>query len=144
MPKFGRMVATGLLALSFSVPNWLAAQAEGLFEACASEVASHCSAVQPGHGRLYACLYSHDDKLSDGCLAATADVHDALDFVFEGVRFAKQECLGDIEAFCSEVSMGGGRILSCLPTNEDRLEAACGNALDRFAVLDGPQDPDSE
>jgi hypothetical protein len=138
------MVATGLLALSFAVPTGLAAQAEELFGACASEVASNCSDVEPGHGRLYACLYSHDDKLSDGCLAATADVHDALDFFFEGVRFAKQECMSDIETFCSDVSMGGGRILSCLRGHEDRLEASCGNALHRFAVLDTPEDPGSE
>jgi len=144
MRNFRSIAATGLLAIYFQASTELGAQAEDLFGACASEVASNCSDVRPGHGRLYACLYSHDDKLSDRCLAATADIHESLDFFFEAVRFSKQECLSDIETFCSDVSTGGGRILSCLRGNQEHLETSCEDALDGFAVLKTPQDYHSE
>ncbi len=40
--------------------------------ACASDVQRLCSGVQPGGGRIIACLKEHKDSLSDRCKQAAA------------------------------------------------------------------------
>ena len=36
-------------------------------EGCKTELATHCKGVTPGEGRLLACLYAYEDKLSSRC-----------------------------------------------------------------------------
>ena len=67
------------------------AQAQDTLAVCAGEISTHCASVVPGHGHVYACLYSHEEKLGEACDEAVADVLDALDGFFELVRYAKQE-----------------------------------------------------
>jgi Cysteine rich repeat len=38
--------------------------------ACATDIQTLCSGVQPGGGRIFACLKEHKDKVSDGCKKA--------------------------------------------------------------------------
>jgi hypothetical protein len=38
--------------------------------ACATDIQTLCSGVQPGGGRILACLKEHRDKVSDGCKKA--------------------------------------------------------------------------
>jgi hypothetical protein len=38
--------------------------------ACATDVQMLCPSVQPGGGRILACLKEHQDKVSDGCKQA--------------------------------------------------------------------------
>jgi hypothetical protein len=103
-----------------------------VFEVCSSEIASHCSAVLPGEGRLYACLYANEEKLLDACDEATGDVLDQLDLFFELIRYAKQECAKDIEKFCTSVEMGGGKILSCLKSHSADLRNDCTAVIDKI------------
>lgn len=39
-------------------------------EACKSDVATLCAGIQPGEGRIKACLRANKEKLSDGCRSA--------------------------------------------------------------------------
>lgn len=119
-------------AVVFGLGGHSAANAESVFEACSEEATTLCANVVPGHGHLYACLYANEEKMSDRCDAATADVLDQMDLFFELVRYTKQECLIDIEKHCSGVDMGGGRILSCLTSNESDLSDACGAVVQRL------------
>ena len=50
---------------------------EHLIEACEPEIETYCSQVTPGEGRLLACAYAHQDKLSGRCEFA---LYDALRF----------------------------------------------------------------
>lgn len=106
-----------------------AAPAQSLFEACKTDLTDFCKDVTPGHGRISACLYSHEDKLSESCDAAMVDVFDMTDNFYELVRFATQECRADIEKHCAGTKMGGGRIYSCLKKQEKDLEPACAEAM---------------
>lgn len=38
--------------------------------ACATDIQTLCAGVQPGGGRIFACLKEHKDKVSDGCKKA--------------------------------------------------------------------------
>jgi Cysteine rich repeat len=40
--------------------------------ACATDIQTLCPSVQPGGGRILACLKEHQDKVSDGCKQAVA------------------------------------------------------------------------
>ncbi|HTD10981.1 MAG TPA: cysteine rich repeat-containing protein [Steroidobacteraceae bacterium] len=40
--------------------------------ACATDIQALCPGVQPGGGRILACLKEHQDKVSDGCKQAVA------------------------------------------------------------------------
>ena len=38
--------------------------------ACETDIQKLCSGVQPGGGRIFACLKQHKDQVSDGCKQA--------------------------------------------------------------------------
>ena len=42
-------------------------------DGCKAELESYCKDVTPGEGRILACLYSHQDKLSGKCEYALFD-----------------------------------------------------------------------
>ena len=47
--------------------------------ACATDIQNFCAGVQPGGGRILACLKQHKDQVSDGCkqavIKATKESH---------------------------------------------------------------------
>lgn len=122
-----RPATAGAIALCATLPQPAAAQ--NVIALCADEIATHCAQVEPGHGRLYACLYANEASLGERCDMATADVLDQLDRFFELVRHAKQECREDIKALCEDVVVGEGRLYSCLKSQEGRLTQGCGDAM---------------
>ena len=70
-----RFVATALILSILAVPA-LAAEPQtprgAVREACKADVASLCSGLQPGGGRIGGCLKANREKLSDGCKSAIA------------------------------------------------------------------------
>lgn len=112
------------------------ATAQSVFEACGEDVANHCEAVTPGHGRIFACLYAHEDKISESCDAVIVDVANQLDLFFELIRYAKQECRTDIEKHCMDVETGGGRIYSCLKSHKAELTSDCSTVVESINLPD--------
>jgi hypothetical protein len=126
--------AAAVVAFALTALTADAARSQSIFEVCSSEIKSHCSAVLPGEGRLYACLYANEEKLSDACDEATVDVLDQLDLFFELIRYAKQECAMDIEKHCTGVEMGGGKILSCLKSHSADLRNDCTAVMNKISL----------
>ncbi|GAB5468258.1 MAG: hypothetical protein Kilf2KO_12880 [Rhodospirillales bacterium] len=124
-----------LTAAVLSPPS--AGQAQSIFDACKSAIAKHCAEVEPGHGRLMACLYANEEKLSKDCDAATVDVSDMLDRFFELVRYTQQECRVDIAKHCENVEFGHGRIFHCLKQRSAELTPDCAASV---ATIQLPQD----
>ncbi len=122
-------VTAAILTLSLMVASSGRAMAQSVFDACGKEIESHCADVTPGDGRLLSCLYAHEDKISDACDAAIAEIADLLDTFFELVRYSKQECRADIEKFCTDVEIGGGRVFSCLNSHKAELTGACSTVI---------------
>ena len=125
-------VAAAILMLSLMVKSHGHAIAQSVFDACGKEIATHCADVIPGNGRLFSCIYAHEDKASDSCDAATAEVASLLDTFFELIRYSKQECRTDIAKFCTDVEIGGGRVYSCLKSNKAELTDECSTVIVRI------------
>ncbi|MEL6266493.1 MAG: cysteine rich repeat-containing protein [Pseudomonadota bacterium] len=125
-------LAAGLLALPAAE-----APAADILDACAPEIENICGDVEPGHGRIAACLYAHEDQVSDTCDAAMADTADAIDLFFDRLQQLKSACGEDIRAQCSGLAPGEGRILSCLAENSASLSETCGELM---STVNLPQD----
>lgn len=112
------------------------AAAQSVFESCGEDIASRCKAVTPGDGRVFACLYAHEDKISETCDEVIADVADLLDVFFEIIRYTNQECRADIERHCLDVEIGGGRIYSCLESHKSDLTSDCSAVIGEINMPD--------
>lgn len=70
-----RFIATALILSILAVPAFAGEPQTprgAVREACKADVASLCSGLQPGGGRIRECLKANRDKLSDGCKSAIA------------------------------------------------------------------------
>jgi hypothetical protein len=117
-----------LLALLFS--NLLMADpVDDVMEQCSAEIDQYCNQVTPGEGRLMACFYAHEDKLSSACVNALYDAAVALEQAVDALVYVATSCEGDIDQFCADIEPGEGRILNCLSSSRDSLSAECTKAL---------------
>ncbi len=106
--------------------------AQSIFESCAKDLETYCGAVTPGDGRTLACIYAHEDKVSDKCDAATENGAALLDWFFETVRYVYDRCADDVQKHCAGTEFGGGRIISCLIENSSELADACREVTAEF------------
>jgi Golgi apparatus protein 1 len=112
----------------------LPAQAQSIFQACEMDIDHFCANVTPGSGRLTACIYAHEDKLSDSCDAAIAETADVISVSFNRLRNARLQCAGDVAKLCDEVAVGDGRIFACLHENKASLSDGCGEVIDHVEL----------
>jgi hypothetical protein len=119
-----------ILTLSGAAPLWAA---EGLVETvangCQEEIASYCKDVTPGEGRVLACLFAHQDKLSGKCEYALYDAASRLERAIAAMSYLAGECKTDLETHCQGVRAGEGRLLKCLEANEAKLSDRCRGAF---------------
>lgn len=101
------------------------ASAQDFHDSCKSDLETYCQFVTPGDGRIAACLYAHQDRISEPCYAATAGVDTLLEAVFDRLKVTYEACAADIQTHCADVAVGGGRILACLVKNAADVEPAC-------------------
>jgi len=103
--------------------------AEEVMQGCGDELENYCSEVTPGEGRILACLYAYEDKLSGQCQYALYDAAVRLERAINAITYVASECRADIESRCAGVQAGEGRIAQCLEDNRDDLSEPCSNAL---------------
>lgn len=102
---------------------------ESVAKGCEKELTSYCSNVTPGEGRVLACLYAHNDKLSGQCEYALYDAAVQLERFVAALSYLANECDADLEKFCSAVEAGEGRLLQCLDDNSQKISTRCTQAL---------------
>lgn len=120
-------------AMLLIAPTSLLAQnpIETVMNGCATEIETYCSQVSPGEGRLLACFYAHEDKLSGKCQFAlyTADLE--LEAAMAALEYVANECRDDILAHCGEVQVGEGRVIECLKSNSGDVSESCMTAVNQ-------------
>jgi len=107
--------------------------AQGIVETvetgCATEIESFCSQVSPGEGRMLACFYAHEDKLSGQCQYALYSASAQLDQAVSALNYVATQCEDDLMTYCANVQIGEGRVLECLKANADSVSPACTQAV---------------
>jgi hypothetical protein len=103
--------------------------ADQVKDGCKTELGSFCKDVTPGEGRLLACLYAFEDKLSSRCDYALYDASTQLDHAVTALAHGATECKSDIEKHCAAVKSGEGRVLDCLEKQGDKLSERCRQAM---------------
>jgi Cysteine rich repeat len=85
---------------------------------CKADFEKLCPGVQPGQGRILACLEGKTDQLSPAC----------KDDVSKKLVAFYNACKPDAEKFCASVERGEGRVMQCLKDNEASLSSSCKKA----------------
>jgi hypothetical protein len=99
------------------------AQQGAVAKACAGDVKSQCAGVQPGEGRVRACIKSHFKDLSEPCQA-----------VLVKAAAVGKACGGDIKKICADVKPGGGRIEACMKSHLADVSEPCKDAMTQAAA----------
>ncbi len=124
------IVAVIGVALLFGGAAW--AQ-QGLIDTvakgCDKEIKSFCKDVTVGEGRVLACLYAYEDKLSGQCEYALYDAAARLQRAITALAYVANECESDLKAYCSDIKPGGGRLLDCIERNDAKLGNRCKQAM---------------
>jgi hypothetical protein len=85
---------------------------------CRGELSQVCAGVQPGEGRVMACVKEHFGRLSTSCQNA----------LLSNVTITKA-CKTDAEQKCGGIEPGGGRIQACMKDHFTELSDPCKHAL---------------
>jgi hypothetical protein len=101
------------------------ASAQGLLagRACAADIKKYCAGVEPGQGRIGACVKEHLKDLSEPCRARLA-------------RFAEagKACAPDVKEHCGGVRPGRGRVADCLKSLLANVSDACKDSVVQAVV----------
>ncbi len=103
--------------------------AEEVAKGCNREINTYCQGVTPGEGRVLACLYAYEDKLSGQCEYALYNAAVQLERAVNALSYLANECDADLQKYCSSVQPGQGRLLDCLDRNKGQLSSRCKQAL---------------
>lgn len=85
---------------------------------CAADAAKFCKDVEPGHGRMAACLKEHEKDLSPAC-------QQRADKMMMRAKKMHKACADDIDKFCKNVQPGKGNMANCMREHKSELSAGC-------------------
>jgi hypothetical protein len=98
-------------------------------DGCKAEMDKYCAMVTPGEGRVLACLFSYQDKLSNKCEYALYDAAAQLERAVAALNYVAVECDNDLDKFCSNVAPGDGRLKECIDKNIANISDRCKSAM---------------
>ncbi len=98
-------------------------------DGCKVELETYCKNVTPGEGRILACLFAYQDKLSGKCEYALYDASMQLERAVAALGYVANECADDLDKHCSGVAAGEGRLLDCIEKNDKQVSSRCKDAM---------------
>ena len=102
---------------------------ETVLDGCKKDIETYCKGVTPGEGRILACLYAYQDKLSNRCEFALYDAAAQLERAITALTYLANECKDDLKAYCSDVKPGEGRLINCIDKNMEKVSNRCKQAI---------------
>ena len=123
------MVIAGSIMLSGSSASAQQVLIDTVRKGCEKELTTFCKDVTPGEGRVLACLYAYEDKLSARCEYALYDAAAQLQRVVAALSYTVNECRDDLQKLCSGTEPGQGRLLACINKNEKSVSKRCKDAM---------------
>ncbi len=90
---------------------------------CDADVKKLCAGIQPGAGRITACLKPQLASLSENCEARVL-----------GVGVNGKLCKPDVEKLCSGIKPGTGGIRNCIKSHMAEVSDACKGAMSEAAA----------
>jgi hypothetical protein len=116
--RSGLAILTALLLLSGSV-----AVAQHAGKPCAGDIKKLCAGIQPGEGRIKACIKSHLAELSQTCEDSVLTV-----------AVTGKVCKSDITKLCAGIEPGTGGIRACIKSHMAEVSDPCRDAMSRAAA----------
>lgn len=113
-----RMTRVALASLLLLAPANGMAQQAAVRQACAAEIQQHCAGLQPGEGRIRACVEEHFAEFSEPCKQA----------LLNSVAVVKA-CKAEVQRTCPGVQPGGGRIQACMKDHFAEYSEPCKQAI---------------
>lgn len=129
MKSISTTLATILLVFGFSATVSAQDIVTTIEQGCSVEIEKYCSQVTPGEGRMLACFFAHEDKLSGQCQYALYNASAQLEHAISALNYVAGQCQSDMEKLCANVAVGEGRVLDCLDANKESVSAACNQAI---------------
>ena len=99
------------------------AQQRAVARACAADIKAQCAGVQPGEGRIKACVRDHFGDLSASCQA----------LLVKAAAVGKA-CAADVKQNCAGIKPGGGRIEACAKSHFADFSEPCKDAVTQAAA----------
>ena len=115
--RSGLVMITGLI-LSGSV-----ALAQQAGNPCASDIKTLCAGIQPGEGRIKACIKTHLTDLSPSCEDRVLTV-----------AVTGKICKADVTNLCAGIVPGAGGIRACIKSHMAEVSDSCKNAISQTAA----------
>lgn len=97
---------------------------------CITEISKYCSDVPRGEARLLACLYAHENKLSDRCGTIVMSSLERLGMALGALANVVRVCQADAQRLCNGMIAGNGNLVGCLSTAKQSVSAQCNATLD--------------
>jgi hypothetical protein len=85
---------------------------------CAADFEQHCSGVQPGEGRLRACVQQNFAAFSEPCRR----------LLLSNIVVVRA-CQEDVQKTCPDIQAGGGRIQACMKDHFAEYSEPCKEAI---------------
>jgi hypothetical protein len=118
MKIVNRKTRAVLASIALLTPVGAIAQQAPVRQACSAEIQQHCSRLQPGEGRIKACVREHFAEFSEPCKKA----------LLNNVAVVKA-CRADVQRTCPNVQPGGGRIQACMKDHFTEYSEPCRQAI---------------
>jgi hypothetical protein len=114
---------SGLVILTALLLSGSAALAQQTGKPCAGDIKTLCAGIQPGDGRIKACIKSHLTELSPTC-----------DDRVLTVAVTGKACKSDVTNLCGGVVPGTGGIRTCIKSHMAAVTDLCKDAMSRAAA----------
>ena len=115
-------VRSGLVIMAALLLSASVAAAQQAGPPCAGDIKKLCAGIQPGEGRLKACIKSHLTELSQTCEDRVLTV-----------AVTGKLCKSDITKLCAGIPSGTGGVRACVKSHMAEVSDPCKDAMSETA-----------